>query len=323
MENIKQNEMIIPEWLFQEPIEKKVNQIYNPISLKQLARDNIGLDDKQLNKELARKMINPYYITNRALQVGFKFNLDSHRINHANSKLTITPNFPEFGIQVRYINKIMKELAVIYARLINQYKFKYQTVFSARFDRQDEDGQLLDETELFINLNINHNLTETDINNINVVSPLEYQKQQQEMKVFGWRFDKNNSMTVFFYKTNELNGSNYYKIPLRSNAMLNIENNDKYCFLWSILSYLHPCNNNHPNRVSNFRQYFNEINIQGFDFTKGFKCSDLHKFNELNNLSVNIFELNFYQDQNQWKHKLIPNEISKNDSDRVVDLVLS
>ena len=37
-------------------------------------------------------------------------------------------------------------------------------------------------------------------------------------------------------------------------------------------------------------------------------------------LSVNIFEKNFYQDQNQWKHKLIPFEISKNDSDRVIDL---
>ena len=82
-------------------------------------------------------------------------------------------------------------------------------------------------------------------------------------------------MTAYFYKTNELNGSNYVKIPLRSNAILNIENNDKCCFLWSILPYLHPCNNNHPNRVSNYRQYFNELNIQDFDFINGFKCSDV------------------------------------------------
>ena len=109
---------------------------------------------------------------------------------------------------------------------------------------------------------------------------------------------------------------------MRSNAILNVENNDKYCFLWSILAYLHPCNNNHPNRVSNYRQYFHELIIQDFDFTNGFKCSDVHKFNELNNLSVNIFELNFYQDQNQWKHKLIPIEVSKNNSDRVIDLAI-
>ena len=98
---------------------------------------------------------------------------------------------------------------------------------------------------------------------------------------------------------------------MRSNAILNIANNDKYCFIWSILAYLHPCNNNHPNIVSNYKQYFKESNIQGFDFTSGFKCSDVDRFNELNNLSVNIFELNFYQDQNKWKHKLIPIEVSK------------
>ena len=267
-------------------------------------------------------MINPYYFTDRNLKVGFKINLDSHHTNHANSKLTIIPYHPEFGIEVLYINKIMKKLSVIYARLINQYKFKYQTVFSARFDKQDEDGQLLDETELFINLNINHNLTQSDLDNIDVVSPLEQQKQQQEMKDSGWRFDKINSMTIYFYKTNELYGSNYVKNPLRSNAILNIENNDKYSFLWSKLASLHPCNNNHPNRVSNYEQYFNELNINGFDFTKGFRCSDVHKFNELNNLSLNIFELNVYQDQSKLKHKLIPIEVSKNDSDRVIDLAI-
>ena len=154
-------------------------------------------------------MINPYYFTDRNLKVGFKINLDSHHINHANSKLTITPKYPEFGIEVRYINKIMKELSLIYARLINQYKFRYQTVFSARFDKQKEDNQVLDETELFFNLNINHILTQTHIDNIDVRSPLEHQIQQQEMKDSGWRFDKINSMTVYFYKTNEINGSNY------------------------------------------------------------------------------------------------------------------
>ena len=131
------------------------------------------LDDKQLNKELAKKMINPFYFTDRALRVGFNITLWSHHNNHTNSKLILKPNYPEFGIEVRYINKIIKEFSVIYARLINQYKFKNQTVFSAGFDKQDEDkqdedNQVLDETDLFINLNINHNLTESDLDNIDV-----------------------------------------------------------------------------------------------------------------------------------------------------------
>ena len=148
-------------------------------------------------------------------------------------------------------------------------------------------------------MSINLYLTETDIGKIDFEYQLEYQIQQQEMKDSGWRFDKINSMTIYFYETNEMNGSNYVKVPLRSNAILNVENNDKYCFLWSILASLHPCNNNHPNRISNYKQYFNELNIQGFDFSNGFKCSDVHKLEKLNNLSINIFELNFYHDKNK------------------------
>ena len=236
-------------------------------------------------------MINPFYFADRALQVGFKVDLDSHHINHTNSKLTVIPNYPEFGIEVHCINKIKKELSIIYARLINQYKFKYQTKVSARFDKQDEDNRVSDETDLFINSNNNHNLTQTSNDKIENKSPLEHQIQQQEMKDSGWRFDKINSMTVYFHKIGELNGSNYVKIPLRSNALLNIENNDKCCFLWSILAYLHPCKNNHPNRVSNYEPYFDELIFQGFDFGNGFKCSDVQKFNELNYLSIIIFEI--------------------------------
>ena len=132
LENVEQNEMIIPEWFFKEeksPIKKKIRKVYNPKTLKQLARERIKLDDK----ELAKKMINPYYFIDKNLKIGFKINLESHNINHANYILTTTPNFSEFGIEFRYINKIVKKLSVIYARLLNQYKFKYHTLFSASF----------------------------------------------------------------------------------------------------------------------------------------------------------------------------------------------
>ena len=142
------------------------------------------------------------------------------------------------------------------------------------------------------------------------------------MKESGWIFDKFNSMKKRFFKTGELNVSNYNKIPLRSNALINIKNNEKYCFISSILASLHPCDNDHPNRVSNYLQYFNELKIEGLDFSNGFKCSDVHKFQKLNSLSINISEVNFYQDKNKWKHNLIPIEIIKNDSDKVIDSLI-
>ena len=217
LKNIEKNELIIPDWLFkgeQSAIKKKMQKVYNPKTLQHLARQNIKMNDKELDKEIAKKTINPYYFIDENLNIGFKINLESHNINHANSLLSIEPNFPDIGIEKRYNNKILKEMATIYARLINQYKSKYHILFSASFYKINEDDQRSDEIELFINLNINYNLTETDINNIDVKSQLEHQIQVQETNESGWIFDKINAMKIRFYKTEELNGSSYVKIPL-------------------------------------------------------------------------------------------------------------
>ena len=85
-------------------------------------------------------MINPFYFIDRAVQVGFNISLDSPHINHANSVLSIKPNYSE--IEIRDFNKIFKKIDTLYARLMNQCKFNYQTIFSARFDKQDDDGQI-------------------------------------------------------------------------------------------------------------------------------------------------------------------------------------
>ena len=68
LENMKQNEMIIPEWFFKEektPIKKKIQKVYNPRTLKHLAREKIKLDDK----ELAKRMNNPYYFIDENLKM--------------------------------------------------------------------------------------------------------------------------------------------------------------------------------------------------------------------------------------------------------------
>ena len=145
-------------------------------------------------------------MTNRALQVEFKIAPESHHINHAISKINIKLKYPELGFEIRYNNQILKEIASICVKSMNQYKFKSQVIFSARFDEEKEDNQVLDETEIFINLNINHNLTEFNSVNIDIKSPLVHQIQIQEMKKSGWRFDKIISMTIYFHKTGEMNG---------------------------------------------------------------------------------------------------------------------
>ena len=91
------------------------------------------------------------------------------------------------------------------------------------------------------------------------------------MKDSGWRFDTIKSRTIYFYKTTEMDGSYYVKLPVKGLANLTLENVDKHCFLWSILAHLHPSINSHPDRVSNSRQIFEELNLDGFDFSNGVK----------------------------------------------------
>ena len=165
------------------------------------------------------------------MENGFKFNLESHNINHENSLLNVALIFPDIGFETRYNFKVLKELATNYARLLNQFECKYHIIFSASFYKINEEDQRSDEIDLFINLNNNNNLTENDIDKIDIKPLLELSIQIQETKESGWIFDKINSMNVRFYKTAEIKGSSYVKIPLRSNALIKIKNDDKYCFI--------------------------------------------------------------------------------------------
>ena len=74
-------------------------------------------------------MIRPYNFFDRILKITFKITLDSYHINHAISILTITPKYIEREIDKIYFKKILKEMVVIYARLLNQYKFKHHSYF--------------------------------------------------------------------------------------------------------------------------------------------------------------------------------------------------
>ena len=124
--------------LFREPNEIGNNipiSIFNPKTLPKIVTDNIKIDDEQMSKELAENMIFPYLPTDRIPKEAININLDCHLINHLNSKITIKQIFLESEKICN--NERISEMANTYARLINQCKVKYQTVFSARIYKLD------------------------------------------------------------------------------------------------------------------------------------------------------------------------------------------
>ena len=93
------------------------------------------------------------------------------------------------------------------------------------------------------------------------------------------------------YKVNDIQTSSWVELPEKDkniNSNINTENDDQFCFLWCILSHLCPVEDN-KSRTSNYSIHFNKLNLEGLEFPM--KVKDFPKFEKLNNLNVNVFEL--------------------------------
>ena len=86
----------------------------------------------------------------------------------------------------------------------------------------------------------------------------------------GWSIDKILKLEVSTIEFVPLEGSSYIPLPVKiqkKKAVLNIQNNDHKCFLWSVLASLHPISRrDNSKRVSNYVQYEHELKTQGTDF---------------------------------------------------------
>ena len=224
------------------------------------------------------------------------------------------------NILINIIEKnIVEQLSIKYGELINQFKFKIRFYANVNYLLEHED-ELPEETNHYIDVDIINILTRLQLDDIDIMTDLDNEKETRDMEGSGWNVQGINHLNIYFHKTNPINGKTYVKFPIRTNAILNIQNNETYCFLWSILAFLYPVNEN-PHRVSKYIPYKNEFNIANIDFSIGMKITDTDKFENLNNeLSINVFE---YSKEEDNDYKLVPLYISKNiENRRIIDLIL-
>ena len=107
----------------------------------------------------------------------------------------------------------------------------------------------------------------------------------------GWVFNKVIGFQVSIHKHAPLKASSYMEIPesiKSTKTVLNIQNKDNRCFMWSILAHLHPVKHTkHPTRVSKYEPFQNELKFDGIAFPV--KLQDIAKFEAQNGISVNVF----------------------------------
>ena len=151
-------------------------------------KDNIKETNK--NKNIKRNDKIEYKFTDNILNIAYDITVDKHHKKNLNSQKTITSKFDTFGIEMIFVDKIFKEMSHIYAKFINQNKFKYQLSFMLLFYKFEEDGDIRKEAEMTVNLNMTNNLTQSKIDNVNIQWDLEARKQNLEMQESDWVFQR-------------------------------------------------------------------------------------------------------------------------------------
>ncbi|XP_033753110.1 uncharacterized protein LOC117336607 [Pecten maximus] len=138
---------------------------------------------------------------------------------------------------------------------------------------------------------------------------IEYQRQGSN-----WTLDKVLQIQIHMSKYSPLKGSSYIPLPIKlrsKHAIINVQNKDKKCFMWSVLAALHPAKKD-SQRVAKYTDYQGELDFTGISFPV--KVADLSKFETGNKISINVLG---YE-----KGSLFPIHATKQRFDLHVDLLL-
>ena len=133
----------------------------------------------------------------------------------------------------------------------------------------------------------------------------------------GWYFKEVIRFEIYTVDYKTLKGESYIPLPdflMRKKAIINMENKDNKCFLWSVLRYLHPPEK-HSSRINDLRKYENDLNFKGIDFP--IKDKDIQKFENQNPdlPGINVFSVN-------ENNKIYPLRLNQKDCQKTIDLFL-
>ena len=136
----------------------------------------------------------------------------------------------------------------------------------------------------------------------------------EQLDVSGFVLNGIVNVILEIYKINDIQASSWVELPQKyknKKSIINIKNDDQFCFLWCILAHLFPVED-HKNRTSSYSMHTNKLILNGLEFPM--KVKDIPKFENLNNLNVYGFELTVAV--------LTPIHINKNYLQSQIDLLL-
>ena len=194
-------------------------------------------------------------------------------------------------------------------------RYKYQLSYLAKFIKTVTFGNGEEEVvfKKWIKSDLTYNGTQHSVQQ-DIHNTLMQKLDDEQLEGSGFVFQEIEEVILEIYKVNDIQASSYIELPGKykdNKSIINIKNKDQYCFLWCILAQLYPVEN-HKDRISKYIIHLNKINLKGLEFPM--KVKDIPKFENLNNLNINVFELT--------GNVLTPIHVNKNYLQPQIDLLL-
>ncbi|XP_024940768.1 uncharacterized protein LOC112494342 [Cephus cinctus] len=162
-------------------------------------------------------------------------------------------------------------------------------------------------------------LSSTEINewfNVNVLEKLLTKIEDFQEKESGWSLLEIINLAVNINRYIPIHGGLSTFIELLKNvqnkkAVVNILNNDPYCFLWSVTAALHPAKQN-VQSISSYSHFSSILKYEGINFPIGLK--DIPKFEAINDLVINVYGIE--RDANKGGNEIVPLYLSQHRSNK-------
>ncbi|CAH3140314.1 unnamed protein product [Porites evermanni] len=142
----------------------------------------------------------------------------------------------------------------------------------------------IEENKAYFHTATHINIKSTDVDNLIQICKDSIDANIEAYQEAGsaWYFKEVDKLEIHTVEYNPTNGSSYIPLPdwiSNKKAIVNIQNKDEKCFLWCILRYLHPREDN-DYRLTDSKKYENSLNTNGITFPM--KLKDISKFEKLN-----------------------------------------
>ena len=199
-------------------------------------------------------------------------------------KLRVNPTGEATGTHSENLDHHIKEL------LDKNYfpRYKYQLSYLAKISKYINGEVVV--FHKWVKSDFNHNHTQDSIRAA-LHNTLMQKLDDEQLEGSGFVLNGIVNVILEIYKVNDIQASSCVELPekyMNNKSLMNIKNDDQFCFLWCILAHFCPVEEN-KSRTSNYSMHFNKLNLEGLEFPM--RVKDILKFEKLNNLNVNVFEL--------------------------------